>query len=61
MTLTKQQIIEAAIQAGFTDKDYGLRSYNGDSDFNGEIGVEEYACGDKVLELFKNLGIKVEG
>lgn len=57
MTLTKQQIIDAALSVGFTDKDYG-HVYS-ESDFDDEIGIEEYGCGEKLLNLFNKLGIEV--
>ena len=57
MKLTKQQIIDAALSVGFTDKDYG-HVYT-ESEFDNEIGVEEYGCGEKLLKLFNKLGIKV--
>ncbi len=59
MKITQEQLLTAAKKAGFQDKDYGLMSYRGTSDFNDEIGVEEYACGDKVLALMAALGIEV--
>lgn len=43
MTVTKQQIIDAAAQSGFTDKEYG--HIYATSAFDDEVGVEEYACG----------------
>jgi hypothetical protein len=57
MKITKQQLIKAAHQSGFTDEDYGLIYSN--SNFDKKIGVEEYACGDQLLMLFSKLGIEV--
>jgi hypothetical protein len=59
MKITKQQLIEASHKVGFTNEDYGLLTYDNESDFNGKIGVCEYAVGDQLLELFKELGIEV--
>jgi hypothetical protein len=55
--MNKEKIINAAISAGFTDKDYGLNGAR--SVFDGEIGVEEYACGEMILRFLKNLGIEI--
>ena len=57
MKITKQQIIEASNKIGFTNEDDGLNSYG--SEFDKKIGVGEYAVGDKLLNLFKELGIEV--
>lgn len=59
MKVTKQQIIEAAKKSGFTDREYGLVAYD-QKGFHGEIGVEEYPCGNNILKLLENLGIEVE-
>ena len=58
MKVTKQQLIDAAKQAGFTDKEYGLMNTHG-SAFNEEIGIEEYGCGDNLLKLLSLLGVEV--
>jgi hypothetical protein len=57
MKITKQQLIEAAKKSGFTDEDYGL-IYSVTA-FDKKIGVDEYACGELLLNLFANLGIEV--
>ena len=59
MTINEKQLIDFAIQAGFTNEDYGLNTWESASEFNGKIGVEEYACGEKLLKLLELLGIEV--
>lgn len=56
-TVAKQQIIVAALQCGFTDADYG-HVYS-ESVFDNEIGIEEYACGERILKLLALLGVEV--
>jgi len=58
-TVSGDKLIEYALECGFTDSSYGLLSVLGESDFNGKIGVEEYAIGDRLTELLGKLGIGV--
>ena len=59
--ITEKDLIKAWKEVGgiLTDKEYGLRTWNGASEFNREIGVEEYAVGDCIKEFLEKLGIKV--
>jgi len=62
MKLTKQQIIDAAVKANFHSNDDGWFTENADaenSEFHAAIGFEEYALGDNIIEMLKNLGIEV--
>lgn len=63
MTLTKQQIIDAALKANFHSDDDGWFTQNADEDnseFHATIGFEEYALGDNIIKLLTNLGIDIE-
>jgi len=55
--ITEKELIEAAKQSGFTDKEYGL--YYGKSSFDEKIGIEEYAIGDKLVKLLSKFDIEV--
>ena len=63
MTLTKQQIIDAALKANFHSDNDGWFTQNANEDnskFHTTIGFEEYALGDNIIEMLINLGIKIE-
>ena len=64
MTLTKQQIIDAALKAGLiydadgcedniTKESTRFHRHSG-------IGFYEYALGDNIIEMLTNLGIEIE-
>ncbi len=55
---TWEQVKEAFHAAGFTDCEHGLLDY-GTTPTNTDIGVEEYACGDKIRKALQTLGIQI--
>ena len=58
MKKTWKEIVEAAIEAGFSqDEDQAGLSGNGERDR--AIYVDEYPVGDKIAELLEMLGIEI--
>lgn len=55
--MTKEQLIELAIKAGFGG--YESSNCSGESDFDEQICVGEYPCAENVLALARLLGIEV--
>lgn len=58
MTLKWTQVMKAANECGFTDKEYGLVYIT--SPLDETIGVEEYAIGERIKTLLEALGVKIE-
>ena len=56
--ITKDQLIELAMQAGFGE--YESSNCSGTSEFDQQICVGEYPCGESVVALAKLLGVEVE-
>jgi hypothetical protein len=55
--ITKQQLIDLAIQAGFGE--YESSNCSGESAFDEQICVGEYPCAENVLRLAEMLGVEV--
>jgi len=55
--ITESELIEASKECGFTDKEEGLCYAK--SEFDGEIGIEEYAIGDMLVKLLSKFDIEV--
>lgn len=51
-------VMKAAHQNGFTDKEYGL--VYSKTEIDETIGVEEYAIGERLKRLLERLGLVVE-
>ena len=57
LTVTKDQLVALAIQAGFGR--YDSTNCAGSSEFDDELCVGEYPCADSVLKLVQLLGVEV--